>query len=174
MLPPARRPGPRARVWERPPSQAQDAQHLRLPSDGLRTPRFGWRRAAAWRREQWRRPKTQVLHPPMNEGPPTHTHPHSSSLALTSRTSAQNNIKWVPVVWYSNISLILSQFLVNITEIEAFPDTCFLSHERRKKKKKDKCLKKKYKNNTLQKNFCSRLNNVHGGLVVFHTSRVHS
>lgn len=83
----------------------------------------------------------------------------SPFLALTSRTSKQKKIlKWVPVVWYSNISLILSQFLVNIMEIEAFPHTFVTG-------KKDKCSKKKEKSvkqHSTKNVFCSRLNNVHG------------
>lgn len=114
--------------------------------------------------------------PPTDEwGPPKPTHPppsslsytHSSSLALTSRTSVQNNIKWVPVVWYSNISLILfTVFSEHYGDRSLSRHSFFVTRKKIKLNVKKKSIKMHYKN------FCSRLNNVHGGLVVFHTSRV--
>lgn len=58
-------------------------------------------------------------------------------------------------------------------EIEAFPYTCFCHRKKRINVKKNKIKKKSIKQHVTKNVFCSRLNNVHGGLVVFHMSRVH-
>lgn len=173
QLPLARRPGPGARGRERPPHQSQNAQHLRLPSHSLRTSGFGRHGPALWRRQ---RPQTQGLHPPMNDWQAAVARLPTLPPQLFSGINKQNlkaeyDNKWVPVVWYSNISLILFTVFSEHYGDRSLSLHLFLSQE----KKKDKCKKKKksIKQHITKNDFCSRLNNVHGGLVVFHMSRVH-
>lgn len=130
--------GPGARAWGWAPREAQNEKHLRLPSGGVRPPRLWWYGAAVWRRQ---RPQKQGPRLPMNDWQaevPLISQRHR--LALTSRTSKQIKIwKWVPVVWYSNISLIFfTVFSEHYRDRSLFP-TLVLSQQKRinlKKRKK--------------------------------------
>lgn len=133
--------GPRAWAWGWAPCEAQNEKHLRLPSGGVRPPRLWWHGVAVWRRQ---RPQKQGPRLPMNDWQaevPLISQRHR--LALTSRTSKQIEIwKWVPVVWYSNISLIFfTVFSEHYRDRSLFPTLVFVTAKKDKFKKKEKSVK---------------------------------